>query len=130
MLQLQCEAETKFEKVEFIADRGPDNLAYSHFYVNKQFAISLIQTEQAKKCLHRYQNSLIFVIEPHTISFKDDGIRMIPNLEELKQLTQCLRDILQSCQVKFIDINTHVLEERVKVVKNAIEKWKVSNPTE
>ena len=82
---------------------------------------------ETQKCLARYQNSTVIVIEPHPHCNKDDGTRMMSTLQELQDFTSKMKEILSQHNIPYKSINdTNVeipdLQVRVNQVLSFINK--------
>jgi nicotinamide riboside kinase len=114
--------ETENEGTNYVSDRGIDSIAYSIFYVDESFGEELLQTTQAKECIERYKRSLIFLIEPKSECIKDDGTRMISQLDEAKAFTEVFHSLFKKLNITYHTIDTADLEERALFVENLIRK--------
>lgn len=85
VLELQDECEADNEDVNYVCDRGIDNLAYSrkypisgrqervfffyNGYVGEDFYTELCSSASARNCIRRYkkENSRVFVLHPNEV---------------------------------------------------------------
>jgi len=123
ILEAQCKCEREVEHCEYVvSDRGIDLLTYVKYYLPSEVAFyqQLVATPEAQECLERYRNGLVFVLKPQHSLMVDDGVRMIPDWNQLVGFTQSLCEILRQYKIPFILIDMLPLEERVQVVLKAL----------
>jgi nicotinamide riboside kinase len=120
LLETQCIEERKLEDEDYISDRGPDGFVYSSFYGNQELYKQLVQSPHGQETILRYRTSIVFLLKPHEITFKDDSVRMVPDLQDLQKFTTRFEAILQENGIPYTVIDTPSLEERITVVTNRL----------
>ncbi|XP_057317089.1 uncharacterized protein LOC130662285 [Hydractinia symbiolongicarpus] len=132
ILKRQFYEEEKMSGGNFVSDRSVmDCLAYLYWKMEKDEQYELrIETllqdnkaliELANEAIQRYQHSLIVVVQPWECSSpKEDGTRLSMSYTESKRFVEILHILLKQYHIGYIDLDISELNERVKVLKEAV----------
>lgn len=109
------------ENCSFIADRGPDPLAFVCMHMGQITALELAELPASKSCLQRYRanNCRLIIVCPLDV-IEDDSVRMVPTNKEQLQYTNYLRTLLDELNIpyKYCDRTDHL--ERLKWLEGIV----------
>ncbi len=107
----------------YISDRGPDPLAFAHYYVSRAAADQLGANPATKECLQRYKKCLVVVLCPLETA-TEDGVRLTLASEGVRDFTRLLRGLLDEHEVPYIYIDEIDRQERVRILEQAVKHFK------
>lgn len=116
----QLKEESKHE--EFVADRSLiDCLAYSANH-SRVFS-SLIRSKELEQHLPTLNapNSIVFFVKPSKATFKADGVREALNWDGVVAIDAQIKLLYEMFNLKYFQINTDSMQERIKIIDNVIE---------
>ncbi len=115
------EVEFFVKDCSFIADRGPDPLAFIMLHIDLKTALVLADSPEAKLCLQRYrcEESVLVILCPLD-EIEDDNVRMVPTRAEQLQYTKHLQHILDLLKVPYAYCNKKDRYDRVRWLEELI----------
>lgn len=115
--QLAEEAKHK----EFVSDRSAiDCLAYSAQHT--RIFPKLLKHPKIEDYITSLKdtNSILFFVKPNKITLKPDGTRETLNWDGIIAIDAMIKLLLEMHCVKYISINTHNMQERIKIIDSTI----------
>jgi len=105
----------------FVSDRSFDNIAYS--IMHSTITQSIIRSDDFKDYIHTINNSdsIIFFVRPSKATMKNDGVRENVVWDDILMIDASVKTLMEIYGVQYIQINTPILQERIKLVENIIK---------
>ncbi len=126
IIEEQNRRELRFLKDDpncsYISDRGPDPLAFAHYYISRAAADQLAANPATKECLERYKKCLVVVLCPLE-NVTEDGVRLTLANDGVCEFTRLLRGLLDEHQVPHIYIDETDRQERVRILEQAVKDF-------
>lgn len=119
----QNKRETLHADTPFISDRGPDPLVYT-ILEDEEEAMTLSEHTAVKACFDLYRKCLVVVVCPLD-NTADDGVRLVQSNEEQQKFTDGLHRVLRKYKVPYMTLIEKDREERVRILKAAVQKGQV-----
>eukprot|EP00118_Oscarella_pearsei_P027676 m.1400 g.1400 ORF g.1400 m.1400 type:complete len:199 (+) comp6392_c0_seq2:60-656(+) len=126
ILQRQCKVERGISSSKYpsgyVMDRGIDPLVYSRYYLGEEAYQRLLARPHAQECVSRYKDeeSLVFVISPHPECVASDGVRLMPDMKEMREFTDVMVSTLTELGIRYVLINELDINKRVRIVQKAM----------
>ncbi|KAK3090691.1 hypothetical protein FSP39_013763 [Pinctada imbricata] len=124
ILRAQISLANNYEESQrdFLCDRCMDPLAYAKVYLDDESVQRMLGIPGINEWFQKLKSALIFLVEPQQECIKDDSVRLVSTLSDLKYFTEVLKDIMKEEDVPFVCIPMLDRMERVKFVLDVIEK--------
>ncbi len=109
----QYEQEIVLAHVPHCSDRSIfDPLVYAEMYLGLEAMEKLKQMPEYSGIDTIYKNALFIVIEPNERTFRNDGVRILPDIQFAREFNNRIKRILEDYKLPYIEIHSASIHER------------------
>jgi len=122
IIQQMTTQELNLRNKSHCSDRSIfDPLVYATIYLEEKARKKLASNPVFNTIGQLYQNSIFIIIKPKMETMKDDGIRILPDLESSNTFNRLLIDLLRKYHLLYIEIDaTSITDREIEIYKKII----------